>query len=117
WVEPSVGAVNPGSPADRGGIEAGDRILGVDGQPITSWYEFVEAIRSRPSERTEVALLRDGRELTRSLVPDEREERDPETGEVTAVGQVGIYPPFEDYVFERAGALEALRFGAAETVA
>ena len=117
WIDPAVGAINPGSPADRGGIEAGDQILTVAGEPVRTWYDFVAAIRARPGERTELRLLRDGREVTRSVVPEVREETDPETGQEIAVGQVGIYPPFEDAVFQRVAPLEAVRYGALETVA
>jgi len=117
WVDPAVGAVNPGSPADQGGIEAGDRILAVAGEPVGTWYDFVEAIRARPGERTELGLLREGREMTRTVVPEVREEIDPFTGAEITVGQVGIYPPFDDVVFERLGPLEAVRYGALETAA
>ena len=37
-----------GSPAEKGGIEAGDRILSVDGVPVQNWFDFLDAIKPRP---------------------------------------------------------------------
>jgi len=34
WVDATVWSVDPGSPAERGGVEAGDQILAVDDVPI-----------------------------------------------------------------------------------
>ena len=117
WIEPAVGAVHPGSPSEKAGLESGDRIVAVSGQPVESWWEFVDAVQARPGEHTVLRMLRDGRELTRSLVPEATEARDPVTGEQTTVGKVGIYPPFDDVVFERVGPLQAVRYGALETAA
>jgi regulator of sigma E protease len=117
WVEPRVGAVLPGSPAEDGGIEPDDQILAVDGEPILTWWEFVNSIESRPEQRTEIRLRRDGSELVRVVVPELREERDRVTGAEVQVGRVGIYPPVDDVVSERVGALEAVSLGARETVA
>ncbi|KAI6175365.1 Na(+)/H(+) exchange regulatory cofactor NHE-RF1 [Aphelenchoides bicaudatus] len=47
-----VGAVDIGSPAERGGLKQGDRILGVNGVLISgeSHKEVVQRIKQRPSE-------------------------------------------------------------------
>jgi len=117
WVEARVGALHPGAPAEQAGLEAGDRIVAVDGQPITTWWDFVQAIEARPEQRTELLLDRNGRELVRAVVPDARQERDRITGEQVTVGRVGIYPPIDDMVFEQVGLATAVQIGARETVA
>ncbi|HEY6359527.1 MAG TPA: RIP metalloprotease RseP, partial [Vicinamibacterales bacterium] len=43
-----VGAVTPGSPADRVGIRAGDRILTVAGSEIDTWEDLNIQIMTRP---------------------------------------------------------------------
>ena len=103
WVEPTVGALLPGSPAEEAGIEAGDRILAVEGEPIETWWEFVDAVESRPEQRTEILLLRNGRQLVRPVVPELRQERDPITGAEVRVGRVGIYQPLNEMVAEPVG--------------
>jgi regulator of sigma E protease len=117
WVEPRVGALLPGSPAESGGIQAGDRILAVDGEPIRTWWEFVRAVESRPEQRTEIRLSRDGSELVRVVVPELREERDRVTGAPVRVGRVGIYPPLDEMVSQRVGLGQAVSLGARETIA
>lgn len=115
WLEAGVGAVNPGSPADKAGLEAGDRIVSIDGVVVRSWYDFVGQVEARPGQRVEVTITRDGRELIRALTLDaERSER--ADGSVVEVGKIGIYPPV-DFSYSKVSFGEAVRSGARETVA
>jgi regulator of sigma E protease len=116
WREPGVGAVNPGSPAEKGGLEAGDVILALEGEPVSSWYDFVDRIEGRAGQRTELLLERDGRQLIRAVTPDETEETDPITGEERTVGKIGVYPPLEERVYEKASLGEAVTQGWRATV-
>lgn len=53
-----IGELVPGGPAERAGMQSGDRVLAVDGIAVDSWAEWVELIRARPGQRIEVSLLR-----------------------------------------------------------
>jgi regulator of sigma E protease len=117
WVDAAVGQVLPGSPADRGGIRQGDRILTVDGIPIGNWFDFLEAIHERPGARIQLELLRDGREITRAVTLESEETEDPVTGEPETLGRIGIYRPPDDYVYTPVGAADALVVGYRQTVA
>ncbi|MGD2067888.1 MAG: RIP metalloprotease RseP [Gemmatimonadota bacterium] len=116
WREPVVGIVNSGSPAEEGGLEEGDRILAVEGTTASGWFDFVDLVEGRAGERTEIRLERDGRELVRVVTPEPTEETDPVTGETRTVGKIGIWPPFEDMVSERATFSEAVVQGWRATV-
>lgn len=73
-------AVEPGSGADRaglrptrrgafGGIELGDVIVGIDGQPVRSYADVVLQLeRHQPGERVRLEIDRDGRRREMELV-------------------------------------------------
>lgn len=61
-----VAEVVSGSPADRAGMRAGDRVVAVDGAPIEDWYGWVDAVRAAPGQPLEVAV--DGAEGQRRLL-------------------------------------------------
>ena len=111
WIDAGVGGVEPGSPADRADLSAGDRILAVNGEPVVSWDEFVDRIRARPEQRVELLIEREGERLVATVTPEATTEVDTETGEERTIGRVGIYNPRG-----RVGAFDALRLGARETV-
>jgi regulator of sigma E protease len=115
WIEPEVGAINPGTPADKGGLETGDRILVANGVAITHWYDFVDVIESRPAMRTELVLERDGVSLTQFVTPDEVTEEDA-SGETVKVGKVGIYPNVMEAAYQPVSLGRAIRLGWAETM-
>jgi regulator of sigma E protease len=117
WIDAAVGRVEPGSPAERGGIERGDRILSIDGTPIVNWYDFLDAVHARPGARAEVRLMREGRELTRVVNLESQNVDDPITGDPVTQGRIGIYVPGDDFVYTRVGLTEALAVGYRETVA
>jgi len=117
WFDAAAGTVTPGSPAEKGGLESGDRILSVGGTPVVNWFDFLDAIKSRPGARVELEILRDGRELTRAVTLEAQEEEDPVTGERVTVGQIGIYRPLGEVAFTRVGPTEALVVGYRDTMA
>jgi regulator of sigma E protease len=117
WVDATVGAVDPGSPAERGGVEAGDEIRTVDGVPIVNWFDFLEAIHDKPEVRIELGLLREGRELVRAVTLESQEVEDPETGETISRGRIGIYRIPDEFFYTRVGLAEAVSVGYRETVA
>ena len=116
WIDAGVGAVNPGSPADRAGLEPGDRIVSIDGVAVRNWYDFVDQVETRPGRRVEITVEREGRNLIRALTLDaERSERP--DGSVTEVGKIGIYPPVGRYSYRSVSLGQAVAAGARETVA
>lgn len=116
WIEAGVGAVSPGSPADRAGLEAGDRITAVDGEPVESWWAFVEAIERRPGQRVELSVVREGRGLVRTVTLDAEEVSEPD-GTTRTVGRIGVYEPVSDVAYERASLGGAIAYGYRETMA
>ena len=44
--EALVGGTSPGMPAAAAGVQAGDRIVAIDGTPISSWYDLKTVIQT-----------------------------------------------------------------------
>src|SRR5262249_41167429 len=65
---PVVGVVTASSPAERGGIKAGDRILSVSGHDVDTWEEFLIAIGARPHKEVALEVLRNGKPRTLTVV-------------------------------------------------
>lgn len=103
----SVRAVVPesdGKPtaAALAGMEAGDRIVAVDGVPIDDWAVLTESLAGRPGETVTITVERDAEQVVLEATLGER--KDPETGEV--VGFLGIAPAIQMEslnVFQAAG--------------
>jgi len=71
-----IGAVLESSPAAAGGIRTGDKVLRINGTPITHWDEILNTIYIEAlGKDLDVVVLRDGSETTihipRSSIPDQ----------------------------------------------
>ena len=87
--EPVIGLVEPGSPAARAGLEAGDRILGVGGKPVLWWDTVEDDLRTRPGQEVSVRFERNERIETVQLHLDARSGLN-EFGGVHEVGWSGL---------------------------
>ncbi|WP_457673453.1 RIP metalloprotease RseP [Thiolapillus sp.] len=83
-LPPVIGKVLPGEPAEKAGLQAGDRILKADGEPLQSWSQWVKIIQKKPLQPMLLEIEREGRILEMELVPAAREGDD---GKV--VGRIG----------------------------
>jgi regulator of sigma E protease len=64
-VRPEVREIEPGSMADRVGIQAGDRLVAIDGDRVETWEGFTREVADRrPGEEISVTVERDGTERT-----------------------------------------------------
>jgi regulator of sigma E protease len=84
-----VGAVETGSPAALAGIEAGDRIRAVGGEPVAWWGDLEDAVRSRPGGELRLAVERGGASREVVLALGERSGLD-EFGGSRSVGWAGL---------------------------
>jgi regulator of sigma E protease len=70
--EAVVGNVEPGSPAAEAGLIPGDRVLSVQGEPVTWWDELEKRVRSQPGQRLSLDVDRDGRRFEFEVEVEER---------------------------------------------
>ena len=87
---PVVGAVSPGSPAERVGIQRGDRILTVAGDQVDTWDDLFLSVGTRPDRDVALTVMRDGQTRTVSVrtVSEGRFE----------IGNIGVLPDINPIV-------------------
>ena len=85
--------VAPKSPAFDAGLKQFDRILSIDGKPLTSWEDIVSTIKSfgPQQEFLKFEILRDGQPMTLEIKPLMTTQQSP-TGVEDRRYTVGIYP-------------------------
>ena len=68
--QPIIGTVLVGNPAAEAGLMANDRVIAIDGQPVETWQEMVDAIRlNHGNVPMTMQVDRAGKELTVSVMP------------------------------------------------
>ena len=84
-----VGSIEAGSPAERAGIEPGDRVVSVGGQPVVWWGDVEDASRERPGGELAIEIERGGERRSLAFALEERSGLD-EFGTTEAVGWSGL---------------------------
>jgi regulator of sigma E protease len=77
----SVERVQEGAPADRIGLQAGDRITAINGEPIRFFHEVRSALQANAGEEVSLEITRDSETLQK-------------TATVQESGTLGFYPKF-----------------------
>ena len=69
-VEPIVGEVIGGGAAAAAGLETGDRVLAVDGEPVASWQAFVAAVQPNAGRALDIEIDRGGERRVVAVSPE-----------------------------------------------
>ncbi|MFL6648558.1 MAG: RIP metalloprotease RseP [Sulfurifustaceae bacterium] len=105
-ILPVVGGLEDG-PAKRAGIEVGDRIVRIAGQPVSAWEDIAALIGPRGGQTVPIEVERGGQRLTFEVTPDSVAQGDRHIGRVNIRPKIADIPP-ELRVRVRFGALDAL---------
>jgi regulator of sigma E protease len=79
-MHPMVRAVNAGQPADKAGIEVGDVVLAVNGEPVTPQKPLVETIKASANVPLRLTIQREGRVRDVVVTPEKQD----------GVGKIGV---------------------------
>ena len=85
-LAPVMGEILPGSPAERAGLQPGDRVIEADGESIETWSDWVDFVSARPAKSIDTLLERDGERIRIKLVPERKQVED------AVIGRIGVGP-------------------------
>lgn len=115
-IEPVIGQITPEGAAQAGGLQVGDRVLAVNGEPIADWMALVDEIQGSAGKTLDFLVLRDQAENNLLITPGTRELGD---GSIVGFIGAGVQPytwPEEHLVDLQQGPIEALVSGFEKTV-
>jgi regulator of sigma E protease len=69
-VAAELGRVVPGGAAERAGLQPGDRVVGISGRRIETWFDFTAEISANPGKPLELEIERQGQALRVRVIPD-----------------------------------------------
>jgi regulator of sigma E protease len=68
-IPPKIGGLSPGFPAEKAGLQIGDKILAVEGQTVNHWYELANLIHERPEKPVKFDIERNGETFDVVITP------------------------------------------------
>jgi regulator of sigma E protease len=87
---PVVGSVERSSPAGAAGVQPGDRILAIDGEPMRTWGDVEASVRDKPGAALQLTLERAGTRREVAIVAQTRSGIDL-VGIAGDFGWIGVY--------------------------
>src|SRR6185369_14420532 len=64
-----IGDVEAGMPAAKAGLVEGDKIVAIDGQPVTSIQSMIDSLQRTKEKPLQLAIDRSGKEMTFNVTP------------------------------------------------
>jgi regulator of sigma E protease len=89
YTPPEIGHVQPGSAAERAGLQPGDVIRAIDGTRIARFEEIRQTVSIKPDMALRLSVARNGREIELTATPGVSELKD-RFGNVTRIGLLGV---------------------------
>jgi len=86
-IESVLAEVQTDSAAQKAGLQAGDRIVKVDGQVLQNWRTFAMQVRDNPSKTIALEVERAGSPVNITLIPDSKS-----VGKGKEQGFAGVVP-------------------------
>ncbi len=104
-----VGTITSDGPADKAGIEVGDKIQSVNGKPVERWQAMKLIIELLPNKQVSIEVERNGELIPLSVVIGSADENEPNSG------FIGIGSP-QYMITRQAGLFEAFGLAIDETI-
>lgn len=88
-INPVIDKILPNSAAEQGGLQAGDRFVSVNGEPVNGFEDIARYVIGREGEVIAFTVERQGRLLNLNIAPKE-ERADDGFGNIIHVGRIGV---------------------------
>jgi len=114
-MDPVIDRVVSGGPAERAGLQAGDRVIALDDARIESWEDLVRVVRAHPGKPLRARIERGGvvREIT--VTPEAVAQGDKSFGRIGAASRADPERMRDFLVEVRYSPVEALTRAVAKT--
>ncbi len=109
-----VGKVSDNSPAYEAGLQSGDVLLEINGQPILKWIDVLEGVKSSNGEPIKIVLQRGSEELELTVTPAIDEAKNVFGEVVEERYMIGIMRA-DELVYNRVGLGQAFKDALAQT--
>ena len=89
-----VRQLSPGSPAEKGGLKPGDRLVQLGENPVYSFEDIIDYVQGQGAKGEEAKLKveREGQSLNLALKPIETQHEDPVSQQKTKKHMIGLSP-------------------------
>ncbi len=81
---PEFESIMPDSPAAKAGLQAGDRVVSVNGKALHHWGELQFQIRQNPGRELQLGITRNGLPVQLAITPELAESGDQKVGRIGA---------------------------------
>ncbi len=113
-IPPVIGRLIDDGVAAKSGLQVGDRVLEVDGEPVTEWTALVKKIQASPDQVLPLLLERNGQRLMLDLRPAAKQVENGVIGYIGA-GVAQVEWPEEQQRIIHYGVFESLSKGVEKT--
>ncbi|TVO77660.1 RIP metalloprotease RseP [Sedimenticola selenatireducens] len=114
-IDPVIGQLVSGEPAEQSGFKVGDRVLSIDGIEVNTWSELVEYVRQKPGKLVDVTIDRMGVTSEIKLIIGQTKQAEQVFGRIGA-GPYVAENLFDDYRVEVVyGPIDAVGVAATKT--
>jgi regulator of sigma E protease len=110
-VPPILDDLQPGYPAEKAGLKAGDRVVSIDGKPIVTGQQLPEIVRGSNGRPIHFVVEREGKE-----VPFTVTAKRTATPSGDMVWMIGLDASPTDETFEHQGLISSVREATIETI-
>ncbi len=108
-----VGEVQKDSAAERGGMQAGDRVLSIEGAPIAEWEEIRKSLQERGGQALRFVVDRSGTQVDLKISPTLQSSTNL-LGEPQQLWLIGVLPK-GDFIVQRHNPVKAAILGVQRT--